>query len=751
MTISIIPLGAGQDVGRSCILTKIGSKTVMFDCGMHMGFKDERKYPDFKAISATLDPLIINDYIDLVIISHYHLDHCGALPFFTEKIGYTGPIVMTYPTKSVSSVLLSDCCKIMEQKLLLQRTNNDVALATNEVISNSEYGFFTVSDVWSCMEKVKAIQLHQTIVVSGIKITPYYAGHVLGASMFHIQVNDESIVYTGDFNMVRDRHLGPALIPKLLPSLLISESTYATYIRPSRRSTERTFCEMVYSCLKRGGKVLIPVFAIGRAQELCILLEIYWRRMQIRFPIFFGGSMTEKANSYYQLFTNWTNTPLADNIFTFPHVMPYDKSILTLSGPAVLFATPGMLNTGLSLQAFKMWAPDSNNLTIIPGFCVSGTIGSKIINGAKRVFIDQKDPSTCIEVRCNVKYLSFSSHADSIGIQSLISHSEPQAIAFVHGEKQGMLSLASFINYELKIPSFCPHNGSITSLPTKGKNKYLCYLSIKFSLAHAVNPLQNLTERQLEVRNIIEELKKQQINNSFAFLFGKYVLSISQIHSLIIEYYATPQLFPIYVFTSKYINRGYSFVLTKNELYIYIKGTYKTLQKKIMKVKIQPKKNKTICETDNSIYQDKILQIKSSLHKTNYFNLLFYFEIYNIEIVKLLTAILNLVNIISKQFIKKKNCNLIKHCFKDLTINNKLMKSYFYDDFAIITYKSLIAKINAESYQIDIIKNFFSSLIKGKPSFDLKKSTVSKIAISWSFIDNKSIEISDFINILEKN
>ncbi|KAH8583895.1 CPSF metallobeta-lactamase [Cryptosporidium sp. chipmunk genotype I] len=747
MAISIIPLGAGQDVGRSCIITKIGSKTVMFDCGMHMGFKDERKYPDFRLISATLDPIIINDYIDLVIISHYHLDHCGALPFFTEKIGYTGPIVMTYPTKSVSSVLLSDCCKIMEQKLLLQKTSIDVA-PSNETIYNNEYGFFTASDVWSCMEKVKAVQLHQTIVVSGIEITPYYAGHVLGASMFHIQVNGESIVYTGDFNMVRDRHLGPALIPKLLPSLLISESTYATYIRPSRRSTERTFCEMVYSCLKRGGKVLIPVFAIGRAQELCILLEIYWRRMQIRFPIFFGGSMTEKANLYYQLFTNWTNTPLADNIFTFPHVMPYDKSILTLSGPAVLFATPGMLHTGLSLQAFKMWAPDSNNLTIIPGFCVSGTIGSKIINGAKRVFIDQKDPTTCIEVRCNVKYLSFSSHADSIGIQSLISHSEPQSIAFVHGERHGMLNLASFINSEFKIPSFCPHNGSITSVPTKGNSKYACYLSIKYSLANAINSLQNLLLSKLDARNIIEKFKIKQFNNSITYLFESMVRSIFHMRSLIIEYYDIPKLFQIYIFTSKYLDHNYSFILTKNELYTYLRGNSKAFQKKIMKIK-QSKNNKVISETNIARYQHEILQIKS-FYGTKKFNLMFYLDIYNIEIFKLLAAIGNLLkNVIRKHIIINKNCNLRKSHLNNEMIKKKLIKSYSYDNLSIITYKSLIVKIIAESHQLDIINKYLLNGINVQSNIDLKKAIVNKIEISWSFIDNMSVEISDFVKILE--
>lgn len=740
MAISITPLGAGQDVGRSCILTKIGSKTIMFDCGMHMGFRDERRYPDFKLISATLDPFIINASIDLVVVSHYHLDHCGALPFFTEKIGYSGPIIMTYPTKSVSSVLLADSCKIMEQRMLFQKASSDLASATSDTTSNTEYGYFTISDVWSCLEKVKAIQLHQTVNISGIRVTPYYAGHVLGASMFYIQVDDESIVYTGDFNMVRDRHLGPAQIPRLKPNLLISESTYATYIRPSRRSTERTFCEIVHDFLKKGGKVLIPVFAIGRAQELCILLEIYWRRMQLRFPIFFGGAMTEKANSYYQMFTNWTNTSLADNVFRFPHVLPYDKSILTRPGPAVLFATPGMLHTGLSLHAFKMWAPDPNNLTIVPGFCVTGTVGSKIINGAKRVFLDQKDPSACIEVRCHVKYLSFSSHADSLGIKSLIFHAEPLSVAFVHGEKNGMLSLASFMNHQYKIPSFCPHNGSVTILPTYSKLTYSCHLSIRFLLRYALKS-SNLVYKNFKLRNMISKFN-ERINNSLTYSIESVGQSISRIRSLIYEYYSL-KLISIYVFTSKHINRYYPFIFTKNELFMYISRKSRVAQKKIMQIHFQSLTNKTKCEKSRKGYQYENFQIKNSFN-INHFNLIFYSEIYNTEISKLLTAIENLKEkIISKQL---ENEKLIK--FNGFRVKDKKpLKIYFCDDSTTISYRSLVVNITTEKFQVELFKQFFNKSIDYN---SLEKKIIDKMLISWSFIDNQTNEISEFINNLEK-
>lgn len=103
------------------------------------------------------------------------------------------------------------------------------------------------------------------------------------------------------------RHLGGAFIDKIRPDLLITETTYATTIRDSKRSRERDFLKSIHQCVEKGGKVLIPVFALGRAQELCILLDTYWERMNLNIPIYFSAGLTEKANLYYKLFINWTN------------------------------------------------------------------------------------------------------------------------------------------------------------------------------------------------------------------------------------------------------------------------------------------------------------------------------------------------------------------------------------------------------------------------------------------------------------
>jgi integrator complex subunit 11 len=183
-SIQITPLGAGQDVGRSCILLSLGPKNIILDCGMHMGFDDQRRFPDFSYISTRGK---FSELIDCVIITHFHLDHCGSLPYFTEMCGYDGPVYMTEPTRAICQLLLEDYRKIT-------------------VAQKSELGFFTSEDIQKCLGKVKIVGLKERVMVDDeLEITAYYAGHVLGAAMFHIKYKNMSVVYTGDYNMTADR------------------------------------------------------------------------------------------------------------------------------------------------------------------------------------------------------------------------------------------------------------------------------------------------------------------------------------------------------------------------------------------------------------------------------------------------------------------------------------------------------------------------------------------------------------------
>ena len=212
-----------------------------------------------------------------------------------------------------------------------------------------------------CMKKVRICGLHQEIMVdSELSLKAYYAGHVLGAAMFKITVGSESVLYTGDYNMTPDRHLGAAWADRCEPNVLISESTYATTIRDSKRCRERDFLKKIHSTVENGGKVLIPVFALGRAQELCILLESYWDRMKLDVPIYFTAGLAEKATNYYKLFVNWTNEKIKEtfverNAFDFKYIKAYQKEYSDSPGPMVVFATPGMLHAGQSLEIFKKW------------------------------------------------------------------------------------------------------------------------------------------------------------------------------------------------------------------------------------------------------------------------------------------------------------------------------------------------------------------------------------------------------------
>lgn len=450
-SITVTPLGAGQDVGRSCLLVNIGGKRVMLDCGMHMGYNDDRRFPDFSYIAQD-EPL--TDHIDAVIISHFHLDHCGALPYMTEMIGYQGKIYMTSPTLAIAPILLEDMRRVAVER-------------------KGETNFFTSQMIKDCMRKVVAVNLHQVIKIDDeLEIKAYYAGHVLGAAMFHVRVGEQSLVYTGDYNMTPDRHLGAAWIDKIRPDLLISESTYATTIRDSKRCRERDFLKKVHDCVEKGGKVLIPVFALGRAQELCILLETYWERMNLKVPIFFSTGLTEKANNYYKMFITWTNekirkTFVEKNMFEFRHIKPFDRSYIQNPGPMVVLATPGMLHGGLSLQIFEEWCPNELNMIIMPGYCTAGTIGHKILNGTRK--IDFKKGKPPVEVKMSVQYMSFSAHADAKGIMQLISYCEPRNVMLVHGEAAKMEFLKQKIRQEYSIECYMPANGETAVIPTPVK------------------------------------------------------------------------------------------------------------------------------------------------------------------------------------------------------------------------------------------------------------------------------------------
>ena len=183
MPIRVLPLGAGHDVGRSCVLVTVGGKTVMFDCGIHVGFSDRRRFPDFRLVSPAGR---YTEAVSAVIITHFHLDHCGALPVFTEVMGYNGPVLMSPPTRAMVPHMLEDAMRMAVDRM-------------------GDASYYSQSMVTACMKKVVGVELNATMTVDGdIEVTTFYAGHVLGAVGVRVSCGGESVVYSGVCGRVRE-------------------------------------------------------------------------------------------------------------------------------------------------------------------------------------------------------------------------------------------------------------------------------------------------------------------------------------------------------------------------------------------------------------------------------------------------------------------------------------------------------------------------------------------------------------------
>ncbi|MGB1595949.1 MAG: MBL fold metallo-hydrolase, partial [Promethearchaeia archaeon] len=260
-TLEIIPLGAGNEVGRSCCLLKFKGKTIMFDCGCHPGYRGEQSLPFFDEVDA--------DQVDILLVTHFHVDHAAAVPYFLTKTTFKGKVYMTYPTLAICKLVWSDFIKV------------------SGISEGGAGNLYTDKDIHDTVSRIIYIDYHQEVEVEGVRFWCYNAGHVIGACMFMVQIAGVRLLYTGDYSRQEDRHLMAAEMPSVKVDVLVVESTYGVQTHEPRRSREKRLMDAIVSTLQLGGRVLLPVFAIGRAQELLLLLDEYWRKHPEfqRFPI----------------------------------------------------------------------------------------------------------------------------------------------------------------------------------------------------------------------------------------------------------------------------------------------------------------------------------------------------------------------------------------------------------------------------------------------------------------------------------
>jgi len=449
------PLGAGQEVGRSCHLLEYKNKKILLDCGIHPGMSGLAGTP-------YLDEERAKD-VDLLLITHFHLDHAGALPWFLQRFNFKGRVFMTHATKAIYRWLLSDYIKVSN-------------------ISSSNGQLYSEADLEESMDRIETIDFHEQKSIKGINFWCYHAGHVLGAAMFMIEIAGVRVLYTGDYSREEDRHLMAAEIPAITPDVLITESTYGTHIHEAREEREVRFTNKVREIVERGGRCLIPVFALGRAQELLLILDDYWaNHPELHdIPIYYASSLAKKCMSVYQTYSNAMNSSIRKqwhtrNPFQFRHISNLkgmDK--FDDVGPSVVMASPGMMQSGLSRQLFENWCEDALNGTIIAGYCVEGTLAKQILKEPSEV---SAMDGRRLKLKMSVDYISFSAHADYKQGSEFVRAMKPPHVILVHGEatEMGRLKKALEREYEddadTNIVIHTPENKSSVQLEFRGEKR----------------------------------------------------------------------------------------------------------------------------------------------------------------------------------------------------------------------------------------------------------------------------------------
>lgn len=346
---------------------------------------------------------------------------------------------MTHPTKAIYKLFLLDFVRVS-------------ALS-------AEATLYTEQDIEDTMERIEVINYHQVVHHKSIKFWCYNAGHVLGAAMFMIEIAGVKLLYTGDYSRTDDRHLMAAEMPEVTPDILVVESTYGIANHEPVQVREKMFTDIVRSIVKRRGRCLIPQFALGRAQELLLILDEYWEANPVLHgvPIYYASALAKKCLGVYQTYINMMNKEIQEkaqssNPFVFKHVHNL-KSIRHFddSGPCVMIASPGMLQNGLSRDLFERWCSDRRNGVVIAGYCVDHTLAHTIL-GAPRTITSAQGMQ--LDLNMSVHNVPFSAHADCRETTEFIDTLRPQHVILVHGEIKAMCKLYPSIIINDIIPSF---------------------------------------------------------------------------------------------------------------------------------------------------------------------------------------------------------------------------------------------------------------------------------------------------------
>ncbi|MHA1804372.1 MAG: beta-CASP ribonuclease aCPSF1 [Promethearchaeota archaeon] len=450
LTIRLTTLGGFREVGRSCVLMQTRDSSVLLDAGLNVGNQNE-KFPHFE-----IPEFSIRD-LDAVVITHAHLDHCGMVPFL-YKYGYRGPVYCTLPTRNLATMLQLDFIQICEKEgIVPPYSKRDVKTTVLHTIPLS----------WG---KV-------TDIAPDIKLTLHNSGHILGSSMAHLHFGKGgfNFVYTGDFKYQKTRLLEKATVKFPRVEGLLIESTYGGPQDriPSRQDSEKELRQIINSTIKKGGKILIPVLAVGRAQELIIVLEEFISKGIIdKIPIFLDGLIAEAtaihtahpdflSSDLREKILHQGKNPFLSDFFTAVNTHQERQDILS-GGPCVIMATSGMLMGGPSVEYLKGLAEDKNNALIFVSYQVAGTLGNRIQKGFKEFqYVDERGRTQLVKLNLKIFTLEgFSGHSSRSQISQFLRRIQPRPriILTNHGEESKTISLSTMVHKKLRKATKAPRN-----------------------------------------------------------------------------------------------------------------------------------------------------------------------------------------------------------------------------------------------------------------------------------------------------
>jgi metallo-beta-lactamase family protein len=437
-------LGAASEVTGSNILIETSKGNFLVDCGLFQGagFAEEKNYQPF-----SYDP----QKIQTVLLTHSHLDHCGRLPLL-YKNGFRGKIYALAPTIDLTRFILLDAYHILEEEYKYE----------------NKQLLYQRADVEGVCTLFEPVEYDQTIEpFQDVKCTFYDAGHILGSAWLKIEAGDKTIVVSGDLGNPPSPLL-PTWCQPDQADILILEATYGEHTHPVQ-DKKAMLRQAVNSVYNQKGVLLIPAFALERSQEIIYFLnELYEDSKLPPIPTYLDSPLAidittvfEKSQKYFQ--DKVEKEAEKDKIFRFSNLkftktVQESKAINSVPPPKVIIAGSGMLNGGRILHHAKKYLAGQNNILLIVGFQVKGTIGSQILQGAKQVKILDED----INVNCRVEYIpAFSGHADQKQLLDWTSSLQkpPEKIFLYHTEAENLLTFPSMVKSRIKGEVIIPKLG----------------------------------------------------------------------------------------------------------------------------------------------------------------------------------------------------------------------------------------------------------------------------------------------------